>query len=205
MVTNLHVIQGETNVSIELENGDIYDDVSVVDFDERRDLALLKIKAFNLTPAELGNSDQVQIGDGVVLIGNPEGLGLTVSDGVISGVRNFNSGYRMFQTSAPASPGSSGGGMFNLYGELIGVVTSQFPEGQNLNFAVPINYARGLTISDDTLTLEDLAERFPEGGTRDDEANVAKIVLVAGAGLPEAPWIPSTVAGWLTKGGLASV
>ena len=94
----------------------------------------------------------------MVLVGSPEGLDLTVSEGIVSARRESGEGYQLLQTSAPASPGSSGGGMFNEYGELIGIVTLQYPEGQNLNFAIPINYARGLISTDTTMTLEELAE-----------------------------------------------
>lgn len=159
VVTNLHVIQGETQVELTLHNGDIYDDVAVVDLDERRDLVLLKIKAFNVRFATFGDSDKVEVGEDVVLIGSPQGLDLTVSKGVVSAIRDSGRGYRLIQTSAPASPGSSGGGMFNVYGELIGVVTSQIREGQNLNFAVPVNYVRGLISAEAKMTLADLTER----------------------------------------------
>ena len=105
---------------------------------------LLKINAFNLTPATLGDSGQVQVGEKVVLIASPQGLDLTVNEGVISASRNSGEGYQLFQTSAAASPGSSGGGMFNEYGELIGIVSFKLPSGENLNFALPVNYVRGL-------------------------------------------------------------
>ena len=102
LVTNLHVIQGGTEVTVTLANGDIYDDVAVVDVDERRDLVLLKIKAFGLVSASFGDSDAMQVGESVVLVGSPEGLDFTVSEGVISALRDSGSGYQLFQTSAPA-------------------------------------------------------------------------------------------------------
>ena len=71
LVTNLHVIQGGTEVTVTLANGDIYDDVAVVDVDERRDLVLLKIKAFGLVSASFGDSDAMQVGESVVLVGSP--------------------------------------------------------------------------------------------------------------------------------------
>ena len=191
LVTNLHVIQGATDVTVTLANGDVYDDVAVVDVDERRDLVLLKIKAFGLVPATLGDSDAMQAGESVVLVGSPEGLDLTVSEGVISALRDSGNGYQLLQTSAPASPGSSGGGMFNEYGELVGIVTSQFLEGQNLNFAVPINYVRGILATAATMTLVELAERvsgsdasaLPDVGTGSttnalDPASVARLSAI---------------------------
>jgi hypothetical protein len=165
IITNLHVVQGETALSIELNNGDIYDDVSVVDVDERRDIVLLKIKGFNLPAAILGDSDEVRVGEGVVLVGSPEGLEFTVSEGVVSALRDLGRGYRMLQTTAPASPGSSGGGMFNEFGELVGIVTSQMGSGQNLNFALPINYVRGRLSTEATMSLEDLVNRPDDPGS----------------------------------------
>jgi hypothetical protein len=161
IVTNLHVIRGDIRVSIRLSNGDIYDDVSVVDVDERKDLVLLKIKAINLTPTILGDSEQVKVGDKVVLIGSPKGLDWTVSDGIISSLRDSGEGYRLFQTSAAASPGSSGGGMFNEYGELVGIVSAKVKEGENLNFAIPVNYVRGLFSTQSRMTLAELTARLP--------------------------------------------
>ena len=161
IVTSLHVVRGETSVVIKLANGDSYDDVSVIDVDERKDIVLLKTKAFGLSAVRLGNSDLVKVGDGVVLIGSPRGLDRTVSDGLISAVRDSGEGYRLLQTSAAASPGSSGGGMFNRSGELIGIVASKLTAGENLNFATPINYVRGMLATEPRMTLAQLAERFP--------------------------------------------
>jgi len=198
IVTNLHVVQGETALSIELNNGDVYDDVGVVDVDERRDIALLKIKAFNLPAAILGDSDDVRVGESVVLVGSPEGLDFTVSEGVISALRDSGDGYQMIQTSAPASPGSSGGGMFNEFGELIAIVTSQFTDGQNLNFALPINYVRGRLSTETTMSLEELAIRTGDarvtpdgdGGPEAEELNPEDIQrlreVMADVGYPSA-------------------
>ena len=165
VVTNLHVIRGQSQVSVKLANGDIYDDVSVVDVDERKDLVLLKIKAFGLPAAPLGNSDQVSTGDHVVVIGSPRGMDLTVSDGLVSAVRDSGEGYKLFQTSAAASPGSSGGGMFNEYGELVGILSLKLTTGENINFAVPVNYLRGLMSTQPSMTLAQLAARFPAAST----------------------------------------
>jgi len=184
LVTNLHVIRGETQVSVRLTNGDVYDDVSVVDVDARKDLAVLRIKAFALTPASLGNSDDLVVGDRVVLIGSPRGLSQSVSDGLISAVRDSGEGYRLLQTSAAASPGSSGGGMFNLRGQLVGIVSSKLSSGENLNFAVPVNYVRGMAGQQSRMTLEELAAKFSqatatEAGAADVAPPTAKVDLAA--------------------------
>jgi len=161
IVTNLHVLGGETLAFVKLANGDIYDDVGVVDVDERKDLVLIKIKAFGLTAATMANSEQVTVGDKVTLIGSPRGLDLTVSDGLVSAIRDFGDGYRLFQTNAAASPGSSGGAMFNEAGQLVGIVTSKLTSGENLNFALPVNYVRGLLSTEVQMSLADLATQHP--------------------------------------------
>ena len=161
IVTNLHVIRGSLSAEVKLSNGDVYDDITVSAIDQRRDLALIRIRGFGLPSASFGDSGLVRPGDSVILIGAPEGLEQTVSNGIVSALRDSGDGYRFIQTTAPASPGSSGGGMFSESGELIGIVTSQFTAGQNLNFAVPINYARGLLSSDSEMTLADAAVQYP--------------------------------------------
>ena len=166
VVTNLHVIRGETQVSVKLSNGDVYDDLAVVDVDERKDLVLLKVKAFGLPAVPLGNSDQIAVGDRVILIGSPRGLDLTLSDGLISAVRDSGEGYRLIQTNAAASPGSSGGGMFNEFGELIGIVSAKVTNGENINFGVPVNYLRGILSTQTKMTLAELAARYPASGAR---------------------------------------
>ena len=170
IVTNLHVLQGETKASVKLSNGDLYDDVTVIDVDERKDLLLIKIKAFGLPAVTLGDSDQVAVGGSVTLIGAPRGLESTVSNGIISATRDSGEGYRLFQTNAAASSGSSGGGMFNDAGQLIGIVTLKISNGENLNFAVPINYVRGLLSTQSRMTLGELAQRHPAQRGAEDTA-----------------------------------
>ena len=148
-------------MKVKLANGDVYDDPGVIDVDERKDLVLLKIKAFGLTAAPFGNSDQISVGDNVIVVGSPSGLDQTVSSGVVSAIRDSGEGYRLFQTSAAASPGSSGGGMFDGLGRLVGIVSSKLTAGENLNFAIPVNYVRGLNSSQIRMTLAELAKKFP--------------------------------------------
>jgi hypothetical protein len=113
------------------------------------DLAFLKIEAVDLPTILLGNSNDVQVGEEVLLVGAPKGLEQTVSDGLISGIR-IDNGVRILQTSAAASPGSSGGPLLNRRGEAVGVMSFKMVNGENLNFTIPINYVRGKL---DTLTL----------------------------------------------------
>lgn len=144
ILTNHHVIRDARSLTVKLASGDIYDQVSLLAADERRDLAVLQISGFDLPVLPLGNSDSVRIGAPVVLIGSPLGLENTVSTGIVSGRRQEERGYQLLQISAPASVGSSGGPVLSNTGEVIGIAVSQMRSGQNLNFALPINYARGL-------------------------------------------------------------
>jgi len=144
ILTNHHVIRSATNATVRLSSGDIYDRVSVLAVDERRDLAVLKISGFGLPTLPLGNSDSVRIGTDVIAIGSPLGLENTVSTGIVSGRRTEPKGFQLLQITAPASTGSSGGPVLLRDGRVVGIAASQFRNGQNLNFAVPINYARGL-------------------------------------------------------------
>lgn len=157
ILTNYHVIQGSYPAVVKLMNGDIYDDISIIDFNKRRDIAVIKIKGWNLPTVNLGNSDKTEIGERIVVIGNPKGLENTVSDGLISGVRETGLGYKMNQISAPISEGSSGSPIFNLKGEVIGIATSSLIDGQNLNFSIPINYARGVISKNVKMSLEEFS------------------------------------------------
>lgn len=144
ILTNNHVIRDARSVRIKLASGDIYDAVTVLSTDERRDLAVLGIAGFDLPFLPLGNSDSVRIGHPVVVIGSPLGLENTVTTGIVSGRRQEPEGFQVLQISAPASRGSSGGPVLSRNGEVVAIAASQMQVGQNLNFAVPINYARGL-------------------------------------------------------------
>ncbi len=144
IVTNYHVVRDARSIRVKLASGDVYENVTVLATDQRRDLAVIQIPGFHLPALSLGNSDSVHTGAAVVLIGSPLGLENTMSTGIVSGRRQEKEGYSLIQVSAPASPGSSGGPVLSRNGRVIGVAVSQMQAGQNLNFAVPINYVRGL-------------------------------------------------------------
>ncbi len=144
ILTNYHVIRDARVARVKLASGDVYDHVSILAQDERRDIAVIRIAAFEMPTLPLGNSDSVRIGTPVVLVGSPLGLDNTVSTGIVSGRRQEPEGFQLLQITAPASPGSSGGAVLSAEGDVVGIAVSQLPSGQNLNFAVPINYARGM-------------------------------------------------------------
>lgn len=144
ILTNYHVIAHTKEATVLLQSKDAYDSVDVLDIDKRKDIALIKIKAVELPYLKLGRSAGVEVGDPVYSLSSPLGLlQNTLSQGIISGIRE-GEGYSFFQTTAPISHGSSGGPIFNSGGEVIGISTATLSEGQNLNFAIPIDYAKGM-------------------------------------------------------------
>ena len=147
IVTSLHVVENLVEGAVRLANGDIYDGLTVSNFDERRDLAIVQIAGFDLPTLPLGNSGEVRPGDSVLLVGGPLGLEGSVSSGIVSAVRQDDRGSTIIQTDAAASPGNSGGPMVNSQREAVGVVAFKREGGENLNFVIPINYARGLLAS----------------------------------------------------------
>lgn len=144
ILTNYHVVGGARRIQVKLASGDVYERVKILQVDERRDIAILEIAGFELPTLPLGNSERVRIGTEVIAIGSPLGLENTVSTGIVSGRRTEPEGFELLQITAPASQGSSGGPVLSGSGEVVGIAASQMRSGQNLNFAVPINYARGL-------------------------------------------------------------
>ena len=149
IVTNEHVISGATSIKVVLQDDSEYN-ATLVGSDERTDLAVLKIDATGLTPAEFGNSDQMQIGEQVIAIGNPGGLELagTVTVGYVSAVNrsitttNGNT-VNCIQTDAAINPGNSGGALVNMYGQVIGINSSKIVATgyEGLGFAIPIDDA----------------------------------------------------------------
>ena len=162
IATNLHVIAGGGVLKVRLSDGTEHIVPRVVAVDPQRDLAIIEIDAPGKLPTlPLGNSDIVMPGDSVVVIGNPMRLDFTVSDGLISSVRPIENDV-ILQISAPISQGSSGGPLFNSYGEVIGVATMVSSEGQNLNFGVPINYLRPLLEHEGSESVAEFRKQFSD-------------------------------------------
>ncbi|MBL4637296.1 MAG: serine protease [Kofleriaceae bacterium] len=160
IATNLHVIAGNGKLRIKLSNGTILPVVRIIAIDEKRDLAIIKVESETPLPTvPLGDSDKVSPGDSVIAIGNPQNFDFTVSDGLISSVRE-DGGDTVLQISAPISQGSSGGPLFNNFGQVIGVATMIYTQGQNLNFGVPANYLRPMMSSKGGESAADFAKRF---------------------------------------------
>jgi len=140
VATNYHVIQHGSSGVIKLPDGAFFVVDGVLAADEARDIAVVKAHGDNFRTVALGDSDRLQVGEEVVAIGSPLSLESTVSNGILSGMRSIEQeGGRFLQITAPISPGSSGGPLFNMAGEVVGITTLRIKGGENLNFAIPIN------------------------------------------------------------------
>ena len=138
VITNCHVaLKGPI---LEVRAGKDGFPATVTLADETYDLCQLNVAGgFNAPSVDIGNMQYVRTGQKVFAVGAPQGLDLTISEGIVSSLRETGLG-RIIQTTAPISPGSSGGGLFNISGQLIGITTFQLRTGQNLNFAVPADW-----------------------------------------------------------------
>jgi S1-C subfamily serine protease len=143
VLTNYHVIRGASRMTARMHDQSTHDVEYIAGFDIQHDVAALKIEGMELPAVRLGDSLAVKTGDHVVALGAPLGLESTLSDGIISAIREAGS-FRLFQTSAPISHGSSGGPIFDDYGSVIALAVATIEIGENLNFAVPIDSAKAM-------------------------------------------------------------
>jgi S1-C subfamily serine protease len=144
IMTNEHVLRNGSVIEVELLNGQKYVGKALLR-DKKNDLALLKIDATNLQAVKLGDSDSVDLGEWVVGIGNPYGIGQSVMFGIVSAQRRQipGSGYPpLIQIDAAMNLGNSGGPLFNMEGEVIGINTILLWKSQGIGFATPINVAK---------------------------------------------------------------
>lgn len=137
VITNYHVIRGAYRATAKFGDGTFAPVLGVVAYDPDHDVAVIKVQAISPPALRLGNSDGIRVGEHVVAIGSPLGLQNTVSEGIVSGLRGG-----VIQMSTPISPGSSGGPVLDTVGEVVGISVTSITTGQNLNFAVPINWAK---------------------------------------------------------------
>ncbi|MFS2222779.1 serine endoprotease DegP [Pantoea sp. B65] len=152
VVTNNHVVDNATKIMVQLSDGRKYD-ARVIGKDPRSDIALIQLQEFkNLTAIKLADSDNLRVGDYTVAIGNPYGLGETVTSGIVSALGrsglNVENYENFIQTDAAINRGNSGGALVNLNGELIGINTAILaPDGGNIGigFAIPSNMVKNLT------------------------------------------------------------
>lgn len=159
ILTNYHVVEGLDTIKIFFYDKRVLP-ATLIGYDESNDIAVLKVEGENLSPVVLGDSDNLNVGDGVVAIGNPLGeLSFTLTAGYISAkdrIIVMSSGLTMtlLQTDCPINSGNSGGALFNMYGEVIGVTNAKYSSSgigeasiDNIGFAIPMNRAKEIAFS----------------------------------------------------------
>jgi serine protease Do len=152
LITNFHVIEGETEISVEVYNQlngqldrETYKQVKIIAINKFHDLALLHIEdkdAPKFKYITLGSSDNLSVGDSVFAIGSPLGLERTVTQGILSTKTRELEGELYLQTSTQINPGNSGGPLFNLAGEVVGVTNMKITFGEGLGFAIPVELVK---------------------------------------------------------------
>jgi serine protease Do len=153
LITNFHVIEGETEISVEVYNQkdgqldrETYKQVKIIAINKFHDLSLLHIEDANAPKFKyvtLGNSEALNVGDSVFAIGSPLGLERTVTQGILSTKTRELEGELYLQTSTQINPGNSGGPLFNLAGEVVGVTNMKITFGEGLGFAIPVELVKG--------------------------------------------------------------
>jgi serine protease Do len=151
IITNNHVVEGADDVKVSIGESIQRHDATVVGTDELADIAVLKIEATDLSPATLGDSDQLKTGDTVLALGNPFGVGLSVSSGIVSALSRGNLGIEQIedfiQTDAAINTGNSGGALIDSAGRVIGINTAILSRSggfAGVGFAIPINLVRSV-------------------------------------------------------------
>lgn len=168
IITNAHVLTNGKSFSV-VTSDEKELKAQVIGSDAKTDLAVIKIESANLSPATLGDSDEVVLGESVVAIGNPAGLSGSVTNGIVSGlnrqIRADSTGFNMncIQTNAAISPGNSGGALVNMYGQVIGITSSKYVSSsyEGLGFAITINEV--LPIVEDLIANGHVSDRVRIG------------------------------------------
>ncbi|MBX4261021.1 S1C family serine protease [Clostridium estertheticum] len=157
IVTNFHVIKGSSYVSVTLQNGTKYDVKSVLNYNEKQDIAVLQLSnASNLSAVTFGVSDNVEVGDNVAAIGSPQGYTNSLSTGIVSGINRKNDRGNDIQTTASITYGSSGGPLFDMLGNVIGITYSGFDSAGDIGFVIPINEVKPFLETSNEKTLSQI-------------------------------------------------
>jgi S1-C subfamily serine protease len=147
VATALHVVDGASSVAVTIGGNHYVDAIDLVAIDENKDLALIKPQNSHCVAATLSRTTEPEAGTRVFVVGNPlaeKALEASITDGLVSGLRDLKLGHRVLQISAPLSPGNSGGPVVNAMGNVLGVVVFKLTSGELLNFAVPAYNLRAL-------------------------------------------------------------
>ncbi len=161
IITNYHVLQGADSAEVKTSDGKTYPITYIVAGDEQSDIICLSVDIPSQYVHPLSLSATVpEVGERIIVYGSPLGLEKTVSDGIVSAIREVPGYGKLIQITAPISPGSSGSPVLNMKGEVIGIATFQFIEGQNLNFAIPSEKITSLNLMEEekTFSTEELFE-----------------------------------------------
>ena len=163
IITSLHILIEAYPTIVKTKKGDVYDDITVIDYNTRQDIAVIKIKGFDLPFVRIGNSNEVRIGDKVLLIGNdPKQI---LADGLVVQILDSKNGYSLFQLSIPRAASVNGSPVFNYRGDVIGITTQPDQTGQELSCSIPINYARGMVNGPAKFSLQDLERTVAASGS----------------------------------------
>jgi S1-C subfamily serine protease len=154
VITNYHVIRGARSLMVRVPSKGTVRVDSVLGYSIEHDVAAIQVSG-SLPPLEAEHLEQVKVGDRVVAIGAPLGLESTVSEGIVSALRNAGE-IQVIQTTASISPGSSGGPLFDEYGKVIGLTTAQIRDGQNLNFVIAIRHVSELLNQKRPMSLSEM-------------------------------------------------
>ena len=159
IVTNYHVVEGAKDIKVSTYDGGTYD-AELIGYDANNDIAVIKVDASGLTPVVLGDSDQMNVGDSVIAIGNPLGeLAFSLTSGSVSALNRkvsiSNVEMTLIQTDCAINSGNSGGALFNSHGEVIGITNAKYSSSgssttasiENIGFAIPINSVRDIITS----------------------------------------------------------
>lgn len=197
VVSNCHVVGGSSAGSVE-HMGQRYR-AELIASRADRDLCLMRVAGMEARPVTIGSSSHIEIGEQVFAVGAPRGLSNSMSQGIVSGLRRID-GAKLIQTTAAISSGSSGGGLFNANGELLGVTTLYLEDSQQLNFAVPVEWVSELLNNRDhkpsrTAAGEDSADEAAraagEAQAAADAAQAATETAVASGNVrsDQTPWV----------------
>ncbi len=198
IVTNHHVVNGAYSVTVKLSSGKTYE-AEIIGSDSRTDIALLKIDANDLKYATFVDSDSLEMGQEVIAIGNPLGQGVTCTNGIISALEKeilLNNVYMdLLQTNASINEGNSGGGLFDIYGNLVGIVNAKSSSSayasatvEGMGYAIPAN--RALWVIESLKEYGYVKERATLGVKVNTAFSTSGYFYSSGSGLPVTEIIP---------------
>lgn len=158
VVTNYHVISGASQITITMQDMKKFTVSRILGYDAMLDLVILEVDAKGYEPLKLSSSD-VSVGESVYALGSPLGLTGTMTDGMVSSASRVIEGVNFIQITAPISQGNSGGPLVNVYGEVVGVNTMYYEDGQNLNFSIDVQELTKID-TNHSLTVADYSEQY---------------------------------------------